>query len=236
MIVGEFLRKTMLMIGAISSGESLSATEASDGLASLSDLIDSWSTEGLLVPTVSIEEFTLIPGQSSYSIGPTGNFATSVPQEIIEARLKDVTGTAFEIPMKVLSTQEWADITQKTVRSSQPDSLYFQRIPTSSYIYFYPTPSVANKVVLYQKKVLNTVYSVNDVVNFTPGYLRALRYNLAVELAIEYGKQPRPEIIATAQELKAQLKRVNQEPLLLKNDILGVAQDNLKPFNIYTGS
>lgn len=238
MTVRELIRKSMLLIGAVSSGESLSADEAADGLSSLNDLLDSWSTDGLLIPASTIEEFTLTPGQASYTIGVSGNFDTANPQVIEEARLKDVSGTAFEIPISIYNIQEYADITQKTTQSSQPDALYFQRGGALSTIYLYPVPSAANKLVLYSKKALSSFASVNDSIVLPPGYQRALRYNLALELAVEYGKQPSEYVFQTSQDLKAQLMRVNDSgnPLLLKSDVMGIAQDSSKPFNIYAGS
>lgn len=238
MTVRELIRKSMLLIGAVSSGESLSADEAADGLSSLNDLLDSWSTDGLLIPASTIEEFTLTPGQASYTIGVGGNFDTANPQVIEEARLKDVSGTAFELPMSVYNIQQYADITQKTMQSSQPEALFFQRGAPLSTIYLYSVPSAANKLVLYSKKALSSFASVNDSISLPPGYQRALRYNLALELAVEYGKQPSEYVFQTSQDLKAQLMRVNDSgnPLLLKSDILGINQDSSKPFNIYTGS
>lgn len=238
MTVRELIRKSMLLIGAVSTGENLSADEAADGLSSLNDLLDSWSTDGLLIPASTIEEFTLVPGQASYTIGVGGNFNTANPQVIEEARLKDVSGQAFELPIAVYSIQEYADIIQKQTQSSQPEALYFQRGTPLSNIYLYTVPSAANKLVLYSKKALSNFTSVNDSISLPPGYQRALRYNLALELAVEYGKQPSEYVFQTSQELKAQLMRVNDagNPVLMKSDILGINQDSTKPFNVYTGS
>lgn len=238
MTVNELIRKSLLLVGAIGTGESLSADEAADGLASLNDLLDSWSTDGLLIPASTIEEFTLTPGQASYTIGVSGNFNTANPQVIEEARLKDVSGSAFEIPLSIYNIQEYADIAQKQTQSTQPEALYFQRGAPLSTIYLYTVPSAANKLVLYSKKALSNFTSVNDSISLPPGYQRALRYNLALELAVEYGKQPSEYVFQTSQELKAQLMRVNDagNPVTMKSDILGLAQDSTKPFNVYTGS
>lgn len=65
------------------------------------------------------------------------------------------------------------------------------------------------------------------------GYTRAIRYNLAVELAMEYGKQPSAQVMAMAEELKAQLMRVNAEPVLLQSDAFGIAQAGRNSYDIY---
>lgn len=236
MTVRELIRKSMLLIGAISSGESLSADEASDGLSSLNDLLDSWSTDGLLIPAMVREEFTLTPAQASYTIGTGGNFNTTNPQIIEEARLLVTSSSpGFETPLKIYNVQEYADIQIKSLSTSMPEALYFQRGSPLSTIYLYTVPSEANKLVLYSRKALSNFANVNDDIELPAGYQRALRYNLALELAVEYGKAPSDYIMMTAQELKAQLIRVNMDPVYLKSDIQGIVQDSQKPFNIYRG-
>ena len=235
MTVRELIRKSMLLIGSISTGENLSADEAADGLSSLNDLLDSWSTDGLLIPASSREEFTLVPAQASYTIGPAGNFNTTNPQLIEEARLMVLGGTAFETPIKVYNTQEYADIKIKTLSTSMPEALYFQRGSPLSTITLYTVPSTANKLVLYSKKALTNFTSVSAEITLPAGYQRALRYNLALELAVEYGKMPSEYVMMAAQDLKAQLMRINLDPLYLKSDIMGISQGSRKSFNIYTG-
>jgi hypothetical protein len=236
MTVRELLRKSMLLIGAVSTGENLSADEASDGLNSLNDLLDSWSTDGLLIPAMVREEFTLVPAQASYTIGPSGNFNTTNPMEIEEARLLITSATPnFEMPLQIYNVQEYADITQKNIQTSLPEAIYFQRGAPLSTIYLYTVPAATNKLVLYSRKALSNFATVNDTINLPPGYQRALRYNLAIELAVEYGKQPSDYVMMTSQELKAQLMRVNLDPIYMKSDVVGVIQDSKKPFNIYTG-
>lgn len=236
MTVRELIRKSMLLIGAVSTGESLSADEAADGLSSFNDLLDSWSTDGLLIPSTVREEFTLVPGQASYTIGTSGNFNTSNPQIIEEARLLNVTATPnYELPIKIYNVQQYADIKQKSLSTAFPEALYFVRNSPLSTIYLYTVPSSANKLVLYSRKALSNFTSVNTEITLPAGYQRALRYNLALELAVEYGKQPSEYVFMTARELKAQLMRVNTEPVYLRSDLMGLLQDTKSTFNINTG-
>jgi hypothetical protein len=44
---------------------------------------------------------------------------------------------------------------------------------------------------------------------FPPGYNKALKFNLAVEFAPEYGKQAPPEVVMIAESTKYKLKRTN---------------------------
>jgi hypothetical protein len=57
-----------------------------------------------------------------------------------------------------------------------------------------PVPSAADTLVLYTWQQLSRFAATSDTFDLPPGYARAIRYNLALELAPEYGFrfQPRP--------------------------------------------
>lgn len=67
-------------INAYAPGESLASQDASDALALLNDLLDTWSTEHLTVFNNVENIFTLTPGKYSYTIGNpvAGTFAGTV--------------------------------------------------------------------------------------------------------------------------------------------------------------
>jgi hypothetical protein len=67
-----------------------------------------------------------------------------------------------------------------------------------------------------------------------PGYKEAIVHNLAIKLAPEYGKSAPVEVINSAVEGKASIKRLNMKPLYLHGDpeiMIGYHPD----VNIYRG-
>lgn len=69
---------------------------------------------------------------------------------------------------------------------------------------------------------------------FPPGYLRAFRYNLACELAPEFGVEPTPQVMRIAMASKRNIKRINNP-----NDKLNVPYPLIysnRRFNVYTGN
>lgn len=221
MKVSELLKKSMVLIGAVSSGESLTADEQADGLSSLNDLLESWSTEGLTLPQSVREEFNLVAGQAEYTVGPTGNFATTIPTIIHSAAIIDTNSTPpLEIPIDIYNVQEYAMIQQKAQQSPIPQAMFYQYGSPLAKITLYFVPSENKKLALYSKKPFAPYASANDEMNLPVGYSRALRYALAMELAVEYGKQPSELVMMKAQELKAQLMRVNAQPIYVKSDAL----------------
>lgn len=207
------------LLGASASGEALGAAEATDGLSAFNDMLDSWSTEKLLIPNKVREVFALIAGQSAYTIGTGGNFNTSRPTEVENALLQVTSSSpALEIPMKILTKDQYAGILLKTLQSTYPLYLYAEGTFPLETINVWPVPSGADNIVLYSSKQLANLTDINTALSLPPGYNRALRFNLAIELAPEYGKAASAEIVEIASQSKANIKRMNSKKKYLQVD------------------
>lgn len=229
----DLIKGSLRLLGALATGETPSADDVADALSSLNDLVDSWSNEGLLIHQKTREVFTLTSGQQSFTMGPTGAFVTSRAQKIESAGIILAGSATAEIPMDLITVNEWANIVNKSVSSSIPTKLYCENTYPNDTLNFWPVPSEATQVVLYSWKPLATFASANTVIALPPGYLRALKYNLAMELAPEYGKEPTGSVLNSAMESKENIKRMNIKPQYLTAD-LGVLSRS-RAFNWITG-
>lgn len=233
--VRDLIKRSLVLIGATASGETPSADEQADALASLNDMVSSWSTESLIIHTKVREKFSLVVGQASRTIGVSGNFNTSRPLQILNAAIEDQSSVSLpEYPMQIITLDEWAAIQLKSTESAYPTKLYVEDTYPLAILNLWPVPSVANKLVLYSWKPLAAFSSVNDTVDLPPGYARALRYNLAIELAPEYGKIISQETAAIANGSKANIKIMNIKPIYLDCDT-GMLDRSRSNFNIYIG-
>lgn len=208
---------SLRLIGALAPGESLDATEASDGLGTLNRMIDSWSTEGLLVHAVTEESpLTLTAYDATVTLGTSGDITTR-PMKIVKALIRDASND-IDLPLKLLSLAEYAAIADKTVTSTYPHSLYDDGGFPQRTLKLYPVPSTAHKLVLFTQRALSQIASLDASVSLPPGYEEALVYNLALRLAPEYGRQAPAEVAMVAQESKANIKRANHRPRYLTVD------------------
>lgn len=230
MQVRDLIAGSLRLIGAIASGENPQAAEFADALNSLNGMLESWSTDGLLVYTTNREVFPLVPSKQSYTMGPLGDFNTSRPVQISEASVQQ---NGIELPIDILNLQEWAEITLKTTPSTLPQCIYSEGTFPLETINVWPIPTVANNLVLYSLKPIASFASINDVVSLPPGYSRAIRYNLALELAPEFGREPSALVGVAASESKADIQRQNTEPVYMKSDAIGLS--NSKSYNYLTG-
>lgn len=231
--VRDLINSSLRKIGAIASGETCSAAEQSDAMVALNHMLDSWSNEGLVVFAKARESFPLVPGQSSYTMGPAGDFDTPRALKIERAAVEIITnGTApIEITLRLINQDQYAEIRIKDLVSTLPRDLYAEGTNPLEIVRLYPIPSDANNLIIYSWKPLATFANASNDVEFPPGYIKALIYGLAIELAPEYGKPLDPTIAAQYAEAKKNVMRMNSKPVYLRTDLAGTG----RRFNILTG-
>lgn len=234
MTVRELIKSSLRLIGAIASGETPSADEFTDSLSALNGMLGSWSNQSLLINSKKREVFNLVSGQQAYTIGTGGNFNTVRPTTILGAAILKTGSDPFESPLDLINQQQWAEILNKDTAGSLSQKLYAEGTFPLETINLWPKPDASDQIVIYSQKPLTTFISANDEVSFPVGYDRALRYNLAVELAPEFGRQLSPEIMAIAIESKSEIKALNSESLYLVSDAIFMNSVG-NTFNISTG-
>jgi hypothetical protein len=127
---------------------------------------------------------------------------------------------AVDIPIQILTMEQYASITVKDTPSTFSFALYDDNAYPVRDITVFPIPlmSVGIRFWLRQPLVVSELSQLDVEIDFPPGYERAFRYNLACELAPEYGKTLAQSVTATAMQTKEQLKQQNQSPRYKRGD------------------
>jgi hypothetical protein len=115
-----------------------------------------------------------------------------------------------------------------------PQGIYYDPNFALGAIYVWPIPSGNGTLILHSEKPLTTYSLISEDVTLPPGYKKALRYNLAMELAPEYGKAISQDIAMQASESKALIMRTNTRPVYMTSDVPGLIGSR-GSYNIYTG-
>ncbi len=224
--VGDLIRSSMRKIGVLAAGEPLPAEEGADALQVLINMVDAWSLESLLIPIVSTVTFELKVNQPEYTIGihpspapfPDNHIETPRPEKILTAFIRDASGTDYAL--ESLDNKTYSQISRKT-NASRPSRFYVREGFPLNTIIFDAVP-YANETlhleVLQPLLSLLPVTGLTEVISLPSGYRRALEYNLALDLADEYGKQPSQMIAVSATEGKKWIKRANYRPIILGVD------------------
>ena len=222
------------LIGMLAEGETPSAATAQDALAALNQMVDSWNTERLSVFSTQDQVFTWTPNQIHRTLGPTGNFIGNRPILLDDATyFKDPTnGISFGI--KIINQQQYDGIAVKTVTSTYPQVIWVNMEYPNIDMYVYPVPTKALEFHFVSVSELTAPASLSTTLAFPPGYLRCFKYNLACEIANEFGVEPPPNVARIAMTSKRNLKRINNpdDIMAMPYSIVGTRQR----FNIYSGN
>jgi hypothetical protein len=216
MTVAELIRGAFRTLGILAAEETPSAAEESDGLVTLNDMLDSWAGERLALYATLRSAPSLAAGASPQTIGTGGMFDTTRPVRIDRASIEGVADNV-ETPLRLLSDAEWQGLGDKS-SLGRPSALWVERTYPLMQLHFFPIPDVAYTLVLYTWLQLGRFPSVASDFDLPPGYARAIRYNLAKELAPEYGVSLSAEAAFIADESKSTLKRLNERPSYLRCD------------------
>src|SRR5690606_16366738 len=79
-------------------------------------------------------------------------------------------------------------------------------------LYFFPVPDKTYTVYLRHEQQLQYFSSLTEEVYLPPGYRRAIEYNLAMEIAPEFGLQVPPLVAQVAATSKGWVKVANYKP------------------------
>lgn len=228
-------------IGAVSLEEDETVTSAmgQDAFNRLQALISSWSIHNLAIPFVEREVFAVTANQSTYTIGPGGDFDTIRPNVLTGAGLLLKTSTPYvEIPRAVLTDDAYQAIQVKDLTNVLWTSVYYNTTFTSNLgrIFLWPTPNTAtNDLVLYRGDQVQGFTNLTSAQSFPPGYFEAMEYNLALRLSIPYGQPATPDLKEMAAVSFAALKRQNIKPADATLDP-AMTKERRFGYNILTGT
>ena len=195
MVTADLIRATLRLIGAISSSETPNADESSDALEALNLMLGSWGASRFL--SASTGKVTkAMTGASSYTIGVGGDIDTTRQTSIYTAHWSN---GGLDYPLTVLDYADYEQIGIKNI-GSIPEYIVLKPNNPLSTIYLFPVP--ANGTLTLDNIRPATDLTLADDLPYPPEWIRALKYNLAIEIAPEFGFSVSPEIVALAKESK----------------------------------
>ena len=231
---GEQINGALRLLGVLAEGETPSAETSQDALTALNQMIDSWNTERLSVFSTQDQVFLWPPSQLNQSLGPTGDFVGNRPILLDDATYFRDPQTNVSYGIKLINQQQYDGIAVKTVTSTYPQVMFVNNTYPNIEMYIYPVPLRLLEWHFISVEELTRPAQLATQLTFPPGYLRAFRYNLACEMAPEFGVEPSAQVQRIAMYSKRNLKRVNNpdDIMALPYSIVGTRQR----YNIYAGN
>jgi len=231
---GDIINGSLRLLGVLAEGETPSAETSQDALRAMNQMIDSWNTERLAVYATQDQVFTWPASILSRTLGPSGDFVGNRPVLLDDATYFKDPSTGVSYGIKMINQEQYDGIAVKTVSSTFPQVIFTNMTYPDIEMFIYPRPTRALEWHFISVEELTQPALLNTVLTFPPGYLRAFRYNLACELAPEFGVEPSPQVQRLAMTSKRNLKRINNP-----NDIMSMPYSIIatrQRYNIFAGN
>ena len=231
---GEIINGSLRLLGVLAEGEVPSAETSQDALMAMQQMIESWNTERLSVYATQDQIFMWPAGQLSRTLGPSGDFIGNRPVLLDDSTYFKDPGTGVSYGIKFINQQQYNGIAVKTVTSTYPQVIFINMTFPDIEMYIYPRPTRDLEWHFISVEELTQPASLATILYFPPGYLRAFRYNLACEMAPEFGVEPSSQVRRLAMASKRNIKRINNP-----DDIMSIPYSLIasrQRFNIYAGN
>lgn len=219
----DLIKRAMRICGAIGQNETLTSSEADDGLVALNDMLDSWSTDRTYIYSILQENFPLTSGVVTYTIGTGGTFNTNRPVAIDNVFIR-LNGADF--PVKAIDSQGYNSITVKTTNGGIPQYYFYNPAFPLATISLWGAPSAGCVIYLNTWQQLTQFADLATDYSFPQGYARALAYGLAMEIAPEYGMRITPEAMTTAMLSQANIRNRNLPAPIMKTEVGLIGNNN----------
>lgn len=203
------INAALRVLGVLAEGETPSSETSADALAALNQMLDSWSIERLAVYSTQDQIFTWTAGVATRTLGPTGNFIGLRPVMLDDATYYRDASTNVSYGIKIINQQQYNGIAVKTVTSTYPQVIWVNMDNPNITMTVYPVPTRDLEWHFVSVYPLSQPATLATSLVFPPGYMRAFKFNLAVEIANEFGIDPPANVVKLALTSKRNLKRIN---------------------------
>ena len=245
----DFIKSALRLVGSLGSGEDPPESELTDAQQALNDMLDSWSaqrTSIFTVPRVTVDQnqntLVLIANQQALTLGNssgTENLLLARPPRLDRVAIMYSASqqTPVEVPLEMLDDVQWEAISNKSTPSLLPQTCFNDKGFPDMTLSFWPIPTQANPIVLYPWIALQQFADLKTKFSFPPAYARAIRYNLAVDLAAEFpgDLQKLPLVMKIAGDAKRYIESINAPTKVAFCDPAIVGSGGPRG-NIYTGA
>jgi hypothetical protein len=231
---GDQINGALRLLGQLAEGETPSAATSQDALMALNQMIDSWNTERLSVFSTQEQVFMWPPNEIHQSLGPSGDFVGNRPVLVDDSTYFIDPASGISYGIKIINQQQYDGIAVKTVTSTYPQVLWINMNYPNIDMYVYPKPTKVLEWHFVSVDELTRPATLATELAFPPGYLRAFRYNLACEIAAEFGVEPSPQVKRIAMSAKRNLKRIDNPDDVMSMPYAIVS--TRQRFNIFAGN
>jgi hypothetical protein len=185
----DIIKRALRLLGVLAQGETPSTDQVTEAALALNGLVKAWQADGMPLWAIKSYNVPLTAAVASYRIGLSQAIPTPKPLKITQVYNHN-TSSSVDIPMRVLTRQEYNMLGNKT-SSGNPIQVFYD--PQNSYgdLYVFPVPTAteaaSNVITIHYQRPFEDFDASTDTPDFPQEWYDAITYGLATRLAPEYG-------------------------------------------------
>lgn len=229
----DLINQSIRLLNVNAVGDDLSAAEAEEAFDVLNIMLGEWNNDNLKIYYQATGLYDMVADTNVYTIGrgAGADFVADRPLKILHAFTR-LPAESMDYPMIEITTEQYQNFANKSETTQYPTYYLYQPTWPNATITLFPINTVNLSLGLTMQAQLQAFTSYNDALTLPPGYLQALRYNLAVNLAPQYGRAGSgsfPLIENKARQTLAAIESTNTEPVYLDSG------EGSQTYSIYSG-
>lgn len=238
--VQDIIEAQLRGLGVLDPNETADASMLKNAIQANNIMLDSWSAQNLMIRALTQEQFPLVAGQASYTIGVGGNFNTSKPMSITGAFLRD--GYSVDTGVDIYTEDQYKARDDKAITQGRPEALWYdpgyaqQAVQTGTiWIYYIPDGTTPYTLFITEQKPLIEFVNPTDILTLEPQYFKAIKFQGIIEQYYDYRKHTQaipPALTHLAMQAVSTIKALNATQKLVPLDIPGSKRS---VFNIFVG-
>lgn len=178
----------------------------------LNRLLDSWSTESMMLYSVNTETLALSAGVATYA---STLLAGGRPVSVDSV---NVTYAGVNYPIIKIDAAAYSQIGIPSI-AAIPSQVYIDMDYPNANFTFFPTPYAAMVANVDCERVLQaTAITTATNIVFPPGYEKAIIDALAVDICPYFGEEPTTALLDSARKSRATLRIRNFVPAIMTTD------------------
>jgi len=231
---GDQINGALKLLGVLAEGETPLYEMSNDALIALNQMLDSWSIEELAVYATQDQIKTWTPGSIYQTLGPSGTIIGNRPIQLQDSTYFRDAATNISYGIKLINQQQYDGIAVKTVTSSYPQVMFINYDYPDVTMFIYPVPTIALEMHFISAEPLAQPATLATTLSFPPGYMRAFKFNLACEIAADFGIEAPVSVQRIAMASKRDIKRINNpgDVMAMPYSLLG----NRQRYNVFSGN
>jgi hypothetical protein len=212
----DVISAAMRKINVLAQGETPQPQEANNAFQAFWLMLDSWSTYRSMIYSLSTDTYTIPVGVSQLTMGPTGQIQTPRPVRVQSAWILDSSG--INRYFDLINDVGVVSLAVSSIPWYGNQKLFYNPTYPNGTLQFYPNTYYSGTLTVNSLKEIGPYSALNQQILMPPGYLRAMVYGLAVELAPEYGMAVRPEVAQEANNSFNTLAQLNAPSIMASMD------------------